>query len=31
MSEFNAWRLFAMLATILEVPLPKSVAKGIRL
>lgn len=31
MSEFNASRIFAMLALMLEIPLPKTVAKEIKL
>lgn len=30
-SEHNAWRLFAMLALILEIPLPAKVGKAIKL
>ena len=31
MSEYNAWRVFGMLAVILGVPLPKYIAKAIKL
>lgn len=30
-SEYNAWRVFGMLAVILGVPLPKYIAKAIKL
>jgi hypothetical protein len=31
MSMFNAYRVFGMMALMLEVPLPKAVGKGIKL
>ena len=31
LSEFNAWRLFGMLATMLGIPLPARLAKRIKL
>lgn len=31
MSEFNAWRLFGMLALMLEIPLPSTIGKAIKL
>jgi hypothetical protein len=31
MSQYNAWRAFAMLALFLEIPLAKHVAKAIKL
>lgn len=30
-SEYNAWRLFGMLAVVLGVELPKNIAKAIKL
>lgn len=30
-SEFNAWRLFGMMALMLEIPLPSKVGKAIKL
>src|SRR5262245_29859007 len=31
MSEYNAWRVFGCLALLLEIPLPPSVSKAIKL
>ena len=31
MSEYNAWRAFGMLALMLEIPLPPSIGKAIKL